>query len=185
MEMDVMKRVDTGTIAVFFAGVMTAALGINLTNLLAQTGSGATELKHWLAAEDDARRDQLEHHLRGLDVAMFEIGHRFNELYYAGQDRNWPYAQYQVEKVELALRLALERRPARAASARPFVEETIPFMKDAIKAAMAGNATQRYDDAMDRLRTDCMKCHVAENVPHFTVRFPQRRESAVRPAPPK
>lgn len=180
-----MKRVDTRTIAVFLAGGITAALGLNLTNLPAQTSSGAIEQNHWLAAEDDARRDQLERHLRGLDVAMFEIAHRFNELYYAGQDRNWLYAQYQIEKIELALKLALERRPARAASARPFVEETIPFVKDAIKAAAAGDAKQRYDDAMDRLRTDCMKCHVAEDVPHFIVYFPQRRESAVPSAPPK
>lgn len=127
---------------------------------------------HWLIDESNGRRDQLERHLRGLDVAMLEIGHRFNEMHFAGRDRNWPYAQYQIEKIELALQLALERRPQRAKSAKPFLEETIPFIKQSIAAAADGGGAAAYAKAMDRLRTDCMKCHVAENVPHFRVEFP-------------
>ena len=38
-----------------------------------------------------------------------------------------------------------------------------------------------YDDAMGRLRTDCMKCHVDEDVPHFTVYFSKTRTSSIRP----
>ncbi len=121
---------------------------------------------HWLSEAPAAQRDQLEQHLRGLDVAMWEIAHRYDELLAAGHDRNWPFAQYQIEKIELALRLALERRPKRVASARPFLDETVPLFKQAIKDAAAGDR-DAYTRALQRLRTDCMKCHVAENVPHF------------------
>ncbi len=145
------------------------------------TSQPVSEVAHWLSDSPAAQRDQLEHHLRGLDVAMMEIGFRFNELYFAGQDRNWPYAQYQIEKIELALRLALERRPKRAEAAKPFIEETIPLVKQAIQTAMSDRHSKAYEDALGRLRTDCMKCHVVENVPHFTVYFGKIRTSSIRP----
>jgi hypothetical protein len=138
--------------------------------------------EHWLKEASSGQRDQLERHLRGLDVAMVEIGYRFNELHFAGEDRNWPYAQYQIEKIELALKLALERRPKRAESARPLLQETIPFVKQAINNAASDNQSEAYQAALERLRTDCMKCHVAEAVPHFTVEFAQTRTAAIEPA---
>jgi hypothetical protein len=119
----------------------------------------------------------VEAQLRGLDVAMLEIGHRFGELHFAGQDRNWDYAKYQADKVRLALDLALERRPKRAASAQPFLNEDLPALVRAIEARDAS----AYRDAMDRLRAGCMRCHVAESVPFFTVLFPESRVSVIRP----
>lgn len=134
---------------------------------------------HWLHSDWDNAREQTERHFRGLDVAMMEIGHRFNELHFAGIDRNWPYAQYQVEKIELALKLALERRPKRAKSAEPFLRETIPYVKKAIQAASKRESTEPFEDVVGRMRTDCMKCHVEENVPHFTVYLTETRTSVI------
>jgi hypothetical protein len=68
----------------------------------------------------------VEKQFRGLDVAMIEIGYRFGELYWAGQDRNWDYAKYQADKVRLALELALEQ--VRTACARCHVAESAPFL---------------------------------------------------------
>jgi hypothetical protein len=55
----------------------------------------------WLHGSADARFAQIENHLRGLDVAMVEIGYRYTELHFAVQDRNWDYADYQAGKIEL------------------------------------------------------------------------------------
>jgi hypothetical protein len=131
----------------------------------------------WLKGDTGDQRMAIEKQLRGLDVAMVEIGYRFGELYWAGQDRNWDYARYQADKVKLALELALERRPKRAASARPFLMEDLPAVVAAIDAKDEG----RYRDALERLRTSCAKCHVAESVPFFTAQFPERRTSVIRP----
>jgi hypothetical protein len=76
-----------------------------------------------------------------------------------------------------ALELALERRPERAASARPFLEEDLPAMFQAIEA----KDLERDRSSMERLRTACMKCHVAESVPFFTVQWPEHRASTIRP----
>jgi hypothetical protein len=81
------------------------------------------------------------------------------------------------DKVKLALELALERRPKRAASARPFLMEDLPAVVAAIDAKDAG----RYRDALERLRTSCAKCQVAESVPFFAAQFPERRTSVIRP----
>jgi hypothetical protein len=121
----------------------------------------------------------VERHLRGLDVAMAEIGYRFTELCFAGQDGNWDYAKYQAEKIDLALRLALERRPKRARSARPFLEEDLP----AVRVAIESREAVRFGVAMERLRTACMKCHANEDVPYFSVELAERRLAPIRPAP--
>lgn len=131
----------------------------------------------WLKGSTAEQMRSVETQLRGLDVAMVEIGYRFSELYFAGQDGNWDYAKYQADKVRLALELALERRPKRTASAQPFLNEDLPALVQAIEA----KDLERYRGAMDRLRTACMKCHVAESVPFFTVQWPDHRVSTIRP----
>lgn len=152
------------------------------TDRTADTSTQATAVARqpWLADTAERQRDQMEKHLRGLDVAMMEVGYRFVELFFAGHDGNWDYAKYQIEKIELATQLALERRPQRAASAEPFLRETIPLMKQAIEDARRTRDVRSFDDAMERLRMDCMKCHVSENVPYFTVYFPEQRQSPIR-----
>lgn len=139
-----------------------------------QEGTGTT----WLKGEADDQMVAVEKHLRGLDVAMIETGYRFGELYWAGQDRNWDYAKYQADKVRLALELALERRPKRAASAQPFLKEDLPDLVAAIEA----KDPARYQVALERVRTACAKCHVAESVPFFTAQYPESRVSVIRPA---
>jgi len=140
----------------------------------AQGETGTT----WLKGEADDQMVAVEKQLRGLDVAMVEIGYRFGELYWAGQDRNWDYAKYQGDKVRLALELALERRPKRAASAQSFLKEDLP----ALVAAIDAKDPARYQAALEQVRTACAKCHVAESVPFFTAQYPERRVSVIRPA---
>lgn len=130
----------------------------------------------WLKAAPDERTRQLERHLRGTDVAMWEVGYRFTELTFAGEDGNWDYAKYQAEKIDLALRLALERRPKRAKSAQPFLDGDLPAVQQAIQA----RDLAAFRGAMERLRASCVRCHTEEKLPYFTVELPQRRVSPVR-----
>jgi hypothetical protein len=133
----------------------------------------------WLPRGGEARFVRIESHLRGLDVAMVEIGYRYTELHFAVADRNWDYADYQAGKIELALDLAIERRPKRAASAGDFLAEDWPDVVAGIRSRDAGRAQA----AVERLRSACMRCHVAESVPHFSVQAPERRLAPIRPAP--
>ena len=58
----------------------------------------ASTSNSWLQGTTDERFEIVTRHLRGLDMAMIEIGYRYQELYRAGQSENWDYATYQVDK---------------------------------------------------------------------------------------
>jgi len=55
--------------------------------------------EEWIRGGEDEKFRLVSKHLRGLDVAMIETGYRYTELYWAGQDRNWEFAAYQLDKI--------------------------------------------------------------------------------------
>ena len=130
----------------------------------------------WLAGSYQEKFTQVERHLRGLDQAMAEIGYRYGELIVAGKERNWDYARYQAEKIDLALRLALERRLKRAQSAQPFLNEALPAVIQAIESKDAG----RLDGALDQLHSSCVECHRSENVLYFRDAVGRIRDKALK-----
>lgn len=142
--------------------------------LAAETNS-PEDNKGWLSEDWDKARGQIQNHFRGSDAAMMEVGYRFRELYFAGKDRNWEYADYQLEKIGKVVELAAERRPKRAQSAGVFLKKDLPDVAGLVKERTPAS----FDAAMNRLKTSCMKCHVAENVPFFAVRFPKSNPSVI------
>ena len=130
----------------------------------------------WIEGNSDARWSTVERHLRGLDVAMVEIGYRYQELYWAGVDGNWPFADYQLTKIKLALENALARRPKRRPSSRALF---LPSW-DEMKRALATQERGVFDDAFAELTAACNSCHVAEGVPSFRVAVPSDRPSPIR-----
>ncbi|MFA9478145.1 hypothetical protein ACERK3_07520 [Phycisphaerales bacterium AB-hyl4] len=83
----------------------------------APTGESQT----WLEGDSQSQLDQLAAQFGGFSAAMVEVGYRYNELYFAGDEANWPLAKYHVEKIRDAIEKGIERRPGRGASARPFL----------------------------------------------------------------
>jgi hypothetical protein len=129
----------------------------------------------WLQGDVDARFRLVSKHLRGFDVAMLEVGHRYVELYWAGQDRNWEYAAYQLGKIETAIANGIERRPKRAASARvlnPAVEQ--------VRTAITGADADSFARAFAMLTDRCNTCHRTEQVAFIKVARPELRLSPVR-----
>jgi hypothetical protein len=107
---------------------------------------------------------------------MVEIGYRYEELYWAGVDSNWDYADYQITKVKLSLENALERRPKRRASA----EELFLPLLDELERAAATRERAAFEEAFHVLTTGCNSCHVAEGVESFHVEPPSVRQSPIR-----
>jgi hypothetical protein len=107
-------------------------------------------------------------------MAMVETGYRYSELYWAGRDRNWGYASYQLGKIETAVANGLERRPARASSAQ-MLDGSILSVRQAIEAEDA----PAMDAALEQLTTTCNACHQAERVPFIRVTPPTARLSPV------
>lgn len=130
----------------------------------------------WLRGDIDERFALVAKHLRGFDMAMVEVGYRYTELYWAARDRNWGYAEYQLGKIEKAIANGVERRPARAQSAR-MLDPPINEVREALEAR-DGPA---IDTAFETLTTTCNAWHQAERVPLVEVAPPAVRLSPVRP----
>jgi hypothetical protein len=138
-----------------------------------------TENEAWLLVGTlDDRFTRVARQLRGLDVAMIEVGHRYGELHWAGQDHNWEYATYQLEKIRTAMSRGVERRPKRGPSAR-MLDGALAGVEEAITAKDPARFAERFD----ALTATCNACHQAERVPFIHVRTPSIRTSPVGPPP--
>jgi hypothetical protein len=174
-------------------GCVCAVLGVCLGLLLSHGVSGGPRANQtqagpdakpqpptpWLVGTSDEKFAQIERHLRGLDVSMAEIGYRYGELLIAAKGRNWEYALYQAEKMDLSLRLALERRPKRAKSSKPFLDEDLARVLTAVKKRDGND----LDTAMSRLHEGCVQCHRNENVLHFKDAADRIRQRALQTPP--
>jgi hypothetical protein len=130
----------------------------------------------WIQGSSEERFELVSKHLRGLDMAMVETGYRYSELYWAGRDRNWEFAAYQLDKIRYTLELGLERRPKRAASAQVFLAAALPQMKEAIERKDAEFFNQRFT----AFTAACNTCHAMEKVAFMQVAPPRQRLSPIQ-----
>ena len=135
--------------------------------------------KHgWISGNSIQRWTTVAEQLRGMDVAMVEVDYRYQELYWAGEDLNWTYADYQQTKIGVALENALVRRPKRRVSAENLFLNSLAAMK----VAVTRRETAGFEKAFTDLTAACNACHAAEGFPSFQVQYPTDRRSSIRTA---
>lgn len=130
----------------------------------------------WIKGTVFDKLKTIEKQFRGFDNAMIETDYRYQELYWAGQDENWEYAGYQLEKIKLTFENALERRPKRAKSAEHFLTIGLSEMKKGILS----RDTALFNNHFQIFTNNCNTCHSMEKVPFFNVKIPAARRSAIR-----
>lgn len=130
----------------------------------------------WIKGTGQKKLETIENQFRGFDMAMVETGYRYQELYWAGQDENWEYANYQIEKIRKAIERGLERRPKRAKSAEHFLTVTLTEMQKALEK----RDTVVFNNNFQMLTNSCISCHAMEKAPHFTIKKPLYRQSPIR-----
>ena len=128
----------------------------------------------WLNLPDNEKFKVIEKQFRGFDKTMVEVGYRYNELYWAGEDQNWELALYHLEKIDQAINLGLERRPKRKESAQiifPVLEELVQITKSKDRI--------RFREGFKVLQQTCRNCHQAEGVSFFKAGIPKVRLSPI------
>lgn len=130
----------------------------------------------WIKGKETEQIKTIEKQFRGFDNAMVETGYRYQELYWAGQDQNWEYADYQLEKIKIAIENGLERRPKRAKSAKHFLNYVLPEMQKSIQS----KDTVIFNKGFQTLTVNCNSCHAMEKVPFFNVQIPTERQSPIK-----
>ena len=149
---------------------------IVMTLACQQTGNQPAGSDGWLTGDVQQKFETVASHLGGFGRAMWEVDYRFQELYWAGKDLNWQYAEHQIEEIEETVELGLERRPARAASAQQFLTSAIPELVKATEERDPENFERRINNLMNT----CNSCHALEDMPFLTVKIPVERRSSIR-----
>ena len=157
-----------------FSFISVSALGLMLSLGCGQPQGQAEG--EWLKGTDHEQIATIERQFRGFDMAMFEMSYRYQELYWAGKDGNWEYADHQVEHMEVVLRNAMQRRPGRSASAEEFLANGLAQMG----AAIAKQDSAGFNTAFYAMTAACNKCHVSEEHSFVHVAPPTLRTSLMR-----
>jgi hypothetical protein len=130
----------------------------------------------WIKGTELEKLKTIEKQFRGFDNTMVETGYRYQELYWAGQDENWEYANYQLEKIKTTIENGLERRPKRAKSAEHFLNYVLPEMQKSINSKNSAIFNKEFQ----KMTINCNNCHAMEKVPYFAVKTPMERQSPIR-----
>lgn len=129
----------------------------------------------WLGSTPQEMINTTEEQFQGFSRTMWEVTYRYQELYWAGQDQNWEYAEYQREHIEEAIEQGLIRRPARAASSGQFLNRVLPQMKNVIES----EDKAAFAEAFDLMTIQCNTCHQMEDVAFMRVKTPTVRTSII------
>lgn len=148
-----------------------------ITSFLFQSCNKETTVQgNWIKGNELEKLKTIEKQFRGFDNAMIETGYRYQELYWAGQEQNWEYANYQLEKIKLTIENGLVRRPKRAKSTEHFLTYVLPEMQKSVNS----KDTTRFNEDFQIMTTNCNICHAMEKVPFFTVKKPLFKQSPIR-----
>ena len=134
---------------------------------------------NWLmdTNSSDVRFQKIQKQLRGFDLAMVEVGYRFNSLYFAIKDNNLPLASYQLDKIKKAIKNGIERREKRTKNSKIFFLDTkYKDMQKSFKSKDTNIILQEFN----RLQESCNSCHNAERVPFIKVITPKYRWQPIK-----
>lgn len=167
-----------GCVAVLAAAALAACNITTVPSPGAATPVQGAPSGSWLQGSVDERLETVAGQLRGFGATMLEVDHRYSALYFAGQDRNWEFAAYQMEEMAEALEHGLQRRPARAANAT-MLEPALGAVQAAVEARDPG----AFDASFAQLTATCNACHGAEDVAFIHVATPTQRPGSVQAVP--
>jgi cytochrome c553 len=141
-----------------------------------QTQTEQTFETEWAGEDLQEIISNLESQHGGFDITMMQTSYRYNEIYWAGQDENWGYADYQLHEMLEGLEDGFVRRPEREASAAQFVDQAAPRLLQAIEAGDKA----AFQESFIRFASSCNTCHAMEDMPFIQVIIPEIRTSLVK-----
>ena len=145
---------------------------ILFSNLFAQNNYSTKS--NWLldTKTNEQKFKKIQQQFRGFDLAMVEVGYRFNSLYFAIKDKNYDLANYQLDKIKKAMENGIQRREKRQKNTKEIFLDTQYI---AMKKALLINSYKLIQEEYTNTKQACNSCHIAENVPFIKVIDPQYR----------
>ena len=128
-----------------------------ITLLLTSQLYAATENQDW--RKTGSAEEKLENVIQVIPSAadiMFQMGERYRNLYWAGKQGKWEFAQYQTEEMQSLVKKLMLTRPNRAATAKTFLDDAFEGYEQAIQQ----KDWKKFQAAFEHMRQRCMACHI-------------------------
>ncbi|HUL51084.1 MAG TPA: hypothetical protein VLU94_00730 [Candidatus Nitrosotalea sp.] len=126
--------------------------------------------------------DRLKGMVPDQSHAMKDVAYHFGNLWFAGQQANWPLADFYWSETRSHLRWAVRIIPVRkdpqgndirlAEILEPIEKTSLQKVGDAIKAKDGAGFAQAYRQMLD----SCYACHLAAGKPFLRLQVPQQPE---------
>jgi len=117
--------------------------------------------------------------------AMADVGAHFTNLWFAGQNDNWPLAQFCLDETKSHLRWAVRIIPKRKDGEGREIDlqgiltalETT-MLKD-LDASIKEKDRAKFEAGYKLQLEGCMACHKASNKPYLRLRIPEKADAGI------
>jgi hypothetical protein len=128
--------------------------------------------------------EQLKGRLPSQSHAMMDVDYHFANLWFAGQSKNWPLAQFYLDETRSHLRWAVRiipvrRIPGGEVDLRGLLEAIDRAGLTEIGKAIADKNSERFTGAYRHTLEECYACHKASDKPYLRPRIPEQPESRI------
>lgn len=164
------------TIPAFVVGLVLGASWLRPSEAGAQ-GDKKLDLAAEVALLKNKEADQAH--------VMMDVSFHFGNLWFAGQKKNWPLAEFYLGETKSHLRWAVRIKPLRQDSAKQTIKlgdilealENTPF-KD-LHTAIQAKDSAAFEKAYKVTLEGCYACHKATEKPYLRPGIPTRAPEAV------
>ena len=131
-----------------------------------------------------AELEQLKGRLPSQSHAMMDVDYHFANLWFAGQSKHWPLAQFYLNETRSHLRWAVRiipvrRIPGGEIDLRGLLEAVDRTGLEDIAKAIADKDSERFTGAYRRTLEGCYSCHKASDKAYLRPRIPEQPESRI------
>jgi len=131
-----------------------------------------------------AELEQLKGRLPSQSHAMMDVDYHLANLWFAGQSKNWPLAQFYLDETRSHLRWAVRiipvrRIPGGEVDLRGLLEAVDSTGLTEIGKAIADKNSGGFTGAYRRTLEGCYSCHKASDKPYLRPRIPEQPESRI------
>jgi hypothetical protein len=171
-------------IGALLVGVIAGAVGVHHASVAsyAADASRPTPPPEDVAAlkADFARLKEM---VTDQSHVMSDVGYHYSNLWFAGQNEDWPLAQFYFDETHSHLRWAVRVIPVRKDNAgrevdlrailQALEQTSLKDLDAAIKSKDKAKFTQTYKVQME----NCMACHRAASKEYLRLHLPQRADA--------
>ena len=117
--------------------------------------------------------------------AMKDVAYHFANLWFAGEKKNWPLADFYWSETRSHLRWAVRIIPVRKdpqgheIRLQDILEPIEKTSLEDVHKAIDGKNVERFEGAYRQMLASCYGCHVAAGKPFLKLQVPQQPEAPI------